>query len=125
MREYRRRVQTTVTAVRLELETEGFVYRKWGGEQRCKAGDWVVNNSGDVYTVDAGSFERTYRMISAGVYEKSGRVWAEVAETAGTIRTKEGATDYSAGDVLVFNEPGGGDGYAMSRSKFERLYEAC
>ena len=31
-----------VHAVQLDLETDGFTYRKWGAEQRCKRGDWLV-----------------------------------------------------------------------------------
>ncbi len=125
MQEYRRKSTTTVTAVQLDLDMDGFTYRKWGGEQRCKPGDWVVNNGSDVYTVDKKSFERTYRMVSPGVYEKSAQVWAELADSAGTIRTKEGSTAYAAGDVLVYNEPGRKDGYAMKRDAFDRLYAKC
>jgi hypothetical protein len=50
-------------------------------------------------------------------------VWAEVARTAGGIGTKEGVTHYQAGDYLVYNEADGGDGYAMSKATFERMYE--
>jgi hypothetical protein len=32
-----------------------------GAEQRCKRGDWLVDNGGEVYTVDGDSFARTYR----------------------------------------------------------------
>lgn len=125
MQQYQRKKRTTVTAVRLDLDTEGFTYQKWGGKQRCKRGDWLVNNQGDVYTVDSEVFERTYRMVSPGVYEKSAPVWAEQAEKPGTVRTKEGSTDYKAGDYLVFNDPGGKDGYAMTSEKFHSLYEPC
>ena len=31
---------------------------------------WVINNQGDVYTVDSESFDRTYRLISPGVLKK-------------------------------------------------------
>ena len=31
---YRRRPDQPVVAVRLQLETEGFGYRKWGADQR-------------------------------------------------------------------------------------------
>jgi hypothetical protein len=125
LQRYRRRKQTSVTAVRLDLDTEGFVYRKWGGTQRCKRGDWLVNNQGDVYTVDGETFARTYRMVSPGVYEKDAPVWAERVENAGTIQTQEGSTAYQAGDYLVFNHPAGKDGYAMSRETFDSLYEPC
>jgi hypothetical protein len=120
---YRKRETQVVTAVRLDLEMDGFTYQKWGGPQRCKRGDWVVDNAGDVYTVDAGTFERTYRHRSQGAYEKIAPVWAEQADSAGQVRTKEGSTAYEPGDYLVFNEEGGGDAYAVSRVRFEEMYE--
>src|SRR5262245_25110333 len=123
LRKYRRRVRTEVTAVRLDLDTGGFTYEKWKGTQRCKPGDWIVNNAGDTYTIDAEVFARTYREIGPGRYEKVAAVWAERAEVAGTVPTKEGSTAYAAGDWLVFNEPSRRDGYAISSAKFATLYE--
>lgn len=123
LRRYRRKAGTAVIAVRLDLETSGFEYQKWGGTQRCKAGDWIVNSAGETHTVDATSFANTYRQVSPGVYVKTGCVFAERAEAAGFIATKEGACAYQAGDMLVFNEPGRTDGYAMSPKSFESLYE--
>ena len=123
LQEYKRKERTSVTAVQLNLDTEGFVYQKWGGQQRCKRGDWLVNNKDDVYTVDRETFERTYRMVSLGVYEKGTPIWAEETDKSGTIRTKEGSTDYSAGDYLVSNDREGHDRYAISREKFHSLYE--
>ena len=120
---YRRRERTLITAVRLDLETSGFSYEKWGGVQRCKQGDWLVDNGGDVYTIDADVFAETYRPVSPGRFEKRGFVWAERAAHQGTIETKEGSTDYATGDFLVFNDPTGQDGYAMSAETFQRLYE--
>ena len=115
--------RTTVVAVRLALETDGFTYRKWGGTQRCKAGDWIVANRGEVYTVDAESFARTYREESPGVYRKIAPVWAEQANAAGKVPTKEGATGYAAGDYLVSNGPDGQDSYAVTAAEFEAMYE--
>jgi hypothetical protein len=109
--------------VQLDLETTGFTYQKWGNAQQCKPGDWLVNNDGDTYTVDRQTFERTYRATGPGTYVKVTPVWADVADTPGVIRTKEGGTRYLAGDYLVYNEPDGGDGYAVSKDKFERMYE--
>ena len=68
------------------------------------AGDWLVNNGGDVYTVERETFERTYRMVSPGVYVKIQPVWARVADEDGKIQTKEGETHYEAGDMIVFND---------------------
>jgi hypothetical protein len=111
-----------VCAVRLDLDTAGFWYRKWGGRQRCKRGDWLVDNAGDVYTVDARVFARTYKRVRAGVYVKSTLVWAERARRAGSIATKEGRSRYKAGDYIVYNDRSGRDGYCMSARKFRSLY---
>jgi len=122
-RQYVKRASQFVTAVRLDLQTEGFTYQKWGSVQKCKPGDWLVNNNGDTYTVDADTFARTYRPTGRGTYLKTTPVWAEVANEAGEVRTKEGTTHYRPGDYLVYNEPDGGDAYAVSSSAFERMYE--
>lgn len=123
LKEYRRRDRTPVTAVQLNLDTDGFTYRKWGAVQRASAGDWLVNRQGEAYTVEREVFERTYRLVRPGLYEKVSHVWARKAEADGVIRTREGETHYAAGDVIVFNDPGGRDGYAMSAEEFAGLYE--
>lgn len=122
-REYRKRAASFVVAVQLDLVTDGFTYEKWGGTQTCKPCDWLVNNDGDVYTVDRETFDRTYRPHGPGVYVKTAPVWAEIAAEGGRIATKEGVTHYDAGDYLVFNEPDGGDGYAVRAESFEEMYE--
>src|ERR1041385_1988859 len=123
MERYKRRQQTLVIAIQLDLDTEGLTYRKWGGTQHAKRGDWIVNNQGDVYTVDAASFRTRYQEASLGLYQKVGDVWSEKATSAGAIETKEGTTDYGPGDFLVFNDPDRKDGYAMKPDIFHRLYE--
>ena len=122
-RAYRKRADAAVTAVRLDLDTDGLVYRKWGSEQRGKPGDWLVDNDGDVYTVDAASFVSTYERTAPGRYVKRAPVWAERAKEEGEIRTREGVTRHAAGDYLVANDPDGHDAYAVSAEKFHRLYE--
>jgi hypothetical protein len=121
--QYIKRDSQSVVAVQVDLETPGFTYAKWGGTQQCKRGDWLVNNEGDTYTVDQQTFARTYRQTGVGTYMKVAPVWAEKASTAGEIRTKEGVTHYEPGDYLVYNEPGSGDGYAVAKDVFERMYE--
>jgi hypothetical protein len=120
----------TIVAVQLDLDTNGFSYQKWGGTQKCKRGDWLVWNGEDTYTVDQETFARTYRPTSRpgpvhrpGIYAKSSAVWAEPAKASGTIKTKEGTTDFKAGDYLVFNEPNGRDGYAIKKEKFDAMYD--
>ena len=122
-RQYVKRQTQFVVAVQLDLDTTGFTYKKWDDTQTCKRGDWIVNNNGDTYTVDSKSFARTYRSNGPGTYVKIVPVWAEVASTAGSVRTKEGATHYAAGDYLVSNEETGADAYAISKAEFERMYE--
>ena len=122
-RKYFKRAAEFVTAVQVDLDMDGFTYQKWGGTQRCKRCDWLVNNSGDIYTVDADTFSRTYRSSGPGTYVKATPVWAEVAEAAGEILTKEGVTHYRPADYLVYNQADGGDAYAIEREEFERMYE--
>jgi hypothetical protein len=121
-RRYVRRPDRAVAAVQLALDTDGLVYRKWGGEQRAKAGDWIVDNDGDVYTVDADVFSRTYRRTGIGTYLKATPVWAQRATQAGSVKTKEGVTHYGVGDYIVSNNRDGSDAYAVTMAKFEELY---
>jgi hypothetical protein len=122
-RRYRRKPDQYVVAVQLKLETTGFTYRKWGAEQHCKAGDWVVDNDGEVYTVDAESFARTYREVRAGAYVKTAPVWAAVSGEGGAVSTKEGRTHHAAGDYVVSNHEDGSDSYAVAAERFHELYE--
>jgi hypothetical protein len=123
-RRYVRRPDSPVVAIRLDLDTDGLVYRKWDDVQRAKRGDWLVDNAGDVYTVDADVFARTYRPTGSGpgTYVKSTPVWATKAEQAGSVATKEGRTHYEAGDYIVSNSSDGSDQYAIAAAKFEELY---
>jgi len=123
-RKHRKKTTSTVVAVQLDLETAGFTYVKWDNVQSCKRRDWLVNNDGDIYTVDGATFERTYTEVSRGIYQKTALVWAEVADESGTIQTLEGATSYEVGDYLVYDDPDGKDGYAVSKRKFEEMYSA-
>lgn len=112
-----------MVAVQLNLDTDGFTYRKWGAEQRCKRGDWLVDNEGDIYSVDGEVFARTYRRVRPGVYVKTTPVWAEVATEPGSVVTKEGRSQYHAGDYLVYNNEDGTDIYCISAAKFDSMYE--
>ena len=122
-KQYKKNPTETVVAVQLDLDTTGFTYKKWGGTQVCKSGDWLVDNKGDVYTIDQQSFADTYEEISTGLFCKSKSVWAEVAETSGVIQTKEGSTAYKEGDYLVYNGESGENGYAISHDTFDGMYE--
>ena len=123
-RRYRKKPDQFVVAVPLALATDGFSYRKWGAEQRCNAGDWLVQNGDDVYTVAADVFDRTYRRVAPGHYVKTTPVWAEKTTEAGSVATREGRSHYEAGDYLVSNEEDGGDAYCISAGRFEAMYEA-
>ena len=120
---FRRKPDQAVTAVRLSLDFEGFGYTKWGDFQHAKAGDWLVDNDGDVYTVAADSFASTYRQAGPGRWLKAAPVWAERAAEAGSVATKEGRSHHDAGDWLVSNGEDGSDSYAISVDKFEKMYE--
>lgn len=123
LKRYRPRADQIIVAIPLRLDTIGFSYHKWGGVQRCKPGDWLVDNDGDIYTVDAEVFAATYHEVRRGTYLKSTPVWAEAATEDGSVATKEGRTQYKKGDYVVFNNQDCTDGYAMSVTKFESRYE--
>lgn len=120
---FRKKADQFVVAVQLNLDTEGFTYRKWRGNQRCKSGDWIVDNGGDIYSVDGEVFAKTYRKIKPGIYVKKTPIWAEVATQSGSVVTKEGESHYQKGDYLVSNNEDGTDAYCISRQKFESMYE--
>lgn len=121
-RQYRKKANQSVVAVRLDLDTPGLTYYKWGSKQHAKRGDWLVDNQGEIYTVEAKTFARTYKKIRPGTYLKTTAVWAEVAHQAGSINTKEGESRYKRGDYLVYNRRNGRDGYCMSAAKFKAMY---
>ena len=122
-RRYRKRRDQYVVAVQLNLQTDGFTFWKWGAEQRCKRGDWIVDNNGDIYVVDADVFNRTYEKTGPGIYLKTTPIWAKVAQEAGSVITKEGKSHYEAGDYLVSNDEKGTDAYCISAGKFKSMYE--
>ena len=116
------RLPNHVTAVQINLDVVDFRYRKWGSAQSCKQGDWLVNNEGDVYTIEGDYFKKYYRQVGPGEYAKVGDVWAEIASDSGFIKTIEGKSAYTAGDYLVFDAAEGGDAYAVKKTKFEQMY---
>ena len=121
---YVKKATHPVTAIKLDLDIDGLEYRKWGASQRAKRGDWLVDNDGDVYTVDGKVFARTYKRLRPGIYLKTTPVWAEVATEAGSVKTKEGVSKYKRGDYIVYNNRNGGDGYCMSAAKFKAMYKS-
>lgn len=123
LKKYSKRHNTPVTAVQLAMEVEELRYRKWGSTQNAKPGDWIVSNGEDTYTVDQQSFANTYTPLGKGQYIKSGFVWAERATSAGSIPTREGHSDYAAGDFLVYNNADRTDGYAIATDKFHEMYQ--
>lgn len=121
--QYRKRKSFHVTAVRFDLLFDGFEYQKWGHTQQCTNGDWLVNNGGEVYTVDNSYFLNHYQETSPGQYIKVGAVWAQIALDDGATNTLEGKTQYKKGDYIVFDRPIGGEAYAIEKAQFERMYE--
>lgn len=123
LKRYRKRATSKITAVKVDLQTGGFTYEKWGGTQRCKAGDWLVDNEGDTYTIDAEVFARTYEPADTpGRYVKTTLIVARKAEAAGAVQSKEGVTHYQAGDYVVYNEADESDSYAIEAAKFDEMY---
>ena len=123
LKRYIKRANQAITAIQINLDIQGFSYQKWGSQQQCSKGDWLVENAGNVYTVAEDSFAATYRIISPGRYIKMAPVWAEIANCDGAINTKEGKSSYVVGDYLVYNQENRQDGYTMTAEVFEKMYE--
>lgn len=123
MPKYIKRDNKPVVAIQVNLGLAGFTYYKWGGTQRCKPCDWIVDNDGDVYSIDQETFASTYKQISPGQYIKDVPVWAVTATEAGKIETKEGFSDYEPGDYIVYNNQDGTDGYCVKPDKFTSMYK--
>lgn len=122
-KKYQKKEKQIVLALQINLDTEGLKYNKWGGEQQCQSGDWLVNNNGDCYTVNEESFDKTYTEIGPAQFVKTAPVWATQAIENGKVKTLEGFTEYVTGDYLVSNNLDGSDAYAVSKTKFETMYE--
>ena len=122
-KKFQKRKDKLVVAVQLNLKTNGIDYIKWGSTQHAKAGDWIIDNNGECYTVDSESFASTYEMVSPGMYYKTSAVWAVQAGCYGTIETKEGTSSFCPDDYIVYNDNQFNDGYCISRKKFESMYE--
>ena len=122
-KQYRKKERQEITAVQINLETDGMRYHKWGSDQQCQSGDWLVDNNGDCYTISNESFAATYEPTAPGRYVKSAPVWAVQVSCDGKVKTNEGYTEYVAGDYLVSNDIDAVDTYAVSKNKFEDMYE--
>ncbi|SMF15447.1 Protein of unknown function [Alteromonadaceae bacterium Bs31] len=122
-KQYKKRPNFHMTAVQIDIEGPGIFYNKWGAEQHGKPGDWLVNNGGDIYTVENTYFKENYQEVSPGQFEKIGSVWAEVTTKDGSVPTLEGPSTYITGDYLVYDRQNGGAAYAVKKQHFERMYE--
>lgn len=115
----------TIFAVRMDLDMDPLHYRRWGGEQTAKPGDWLVLSNGDTYTIDAAEFTKTYDRDpgKAGIFRKTAVTYAYEAIQGGKIFTLEGASDFEAGDYICASNPEMKDAYPVSRETFEATYE--
>lgn len=122
LKKFYKTANAEVSAIQLAFKACELHYEKWGGQQHAKAGDWLIKQGDECYTVAADSFAKSYEQIEGNRYCKVAPVWAEVATEPGSLNTKEGSTHYQAGDYLVYNCEDKTDGYAISRKKFEQDY---
>jgi hypothetical protein len=122
---YLKKQNLPVAAVQMNLEINRFTYHKWGSLQQAKEGDWLVNNNGNVYTINEKVFASTYEESGLGSYIKTTPIWAEIALKQGVVNTKEGKSHYEAGDYLVSNNEDGSDTYCIPARKFSEMYELC
>ncbi len=87
--------------------------------------DRRVASEGDVYPVSAERFADTYEEVRSNVYQKTSPVWAQVADRAGKVKTKEGGqASCSKGDRCVYSDAERTDVSVMKASDLASLCEA-
>lgn len=123
LKKYKKKARQAIHAIQIDLDLISFNYRKWDDIQTCKSGDWLVENNGDVYTIDQQVFADTYRQTGPASYQKVAPVWARQVDEDGSVKTKEGRSHYRAGDYIVANHEDASDAWCMSPEKFDSMYE--
>lgn len=92
-----------------------------GGRLVGRAGDWLVSEDGDHWTVTAEVFAQTYKPTDVhGHYRKTARVRAVRMARRFLVETLEGPVPGEANDWLVQNP--GGDAWPIDAKTFERRY---
>lgn len=126
-----------ICAIQLKLDNLAFTFDKWGKPQSAKANDWLVEKKNDVYIIDDTSFKATYSPVLVNVFRngefvlipvpnqwyKSAPMYVIEAKEDGAIITKEGSTQYIAGDAICYNNPDLSDGWAQPMGKVLENYD--
>jgi len=107
-----------VPAKRLDAE---FDWSNENGERLTgSAGDWILGEGEDRWSVIDSVFRETYREVGAGLYEKHAPVHAVKVSDALSLITLEGAITLAPGDWLVCNLSG--ECWGMSDNQFTAKY---
>lgn len=112
------------TAIPLDLDDLVFTFNKWGAVNKAKTNDLLVRKNGESYIIDRISFEDTCEPVSHSPdrYVKTSPILARQMNEDGIILTKEGRTNYTAGQFLCYNRPDLTDGWAQKASNIENNY---
>lgn len=86
------------------------------------AGDWIVSDGVDWWTVDAGVFADTYTRVTGDRYRKTALITAVRIVDAFAVSTLEGLATGAGGDWLARNP--GGECWPITNEQFRRRYVA-
>ena len=104
---------------------DSFTYRKGGGVRLAFAVHEPISGGCRLtYTINREVFERTYSMVycvSPSLVRITPSDSARACPNRRHLFVQAGAD--AAGDMIVFNDPEGRDGYAMSAETFSKLYD--
>ncbi|MGQ7787939.1 PGDYG domain-containing protein [Nesterenkonia sp. K-15-9-6] len=92
-----------------------------GAVMEAKPGDWIVDDDGQQWSVDAEVFAETYEAVSEGRYRKTGEVRARQIAQPTSLETLEGSDQLDAGDWVVQNASG--ECWGVSDARFRRRYQ--
>jgi hypothetical protein len=110
---------SVVTAQRLPDDYEWTTPN--GDALSAVAGDWLLSDGADQWSVADDVFAKSYRPIGDGRYEKTATVIAVRLDEPFAVQTLEGVATGAAGDWLVRNPTG--ESWPIPAATFAKRYE--
>lgn len=108
------------TVLSYQLDTDHEWTTSGGDVLVGRAGDWLVSNDSDMWTVAADVFERTYEQLPNGRWRKTALITAVRATERTTIQTLEGPAVAEVGDWIATNPTG--ESWPIKADTFARHY---
>lgn len=111
----------SVAMVRARRLTEELGWTTANGDRlHAVAGDWLLSDGSDEWTVTNDVFTASYRALGDGSYQKTATVTAVQLDEPFAVDTLEGVATGAAGDWLVRNPTG--ESWPIPAATFAKRY---